>query len=265
VDSPIGSRHISIIEVQLNQPQLSPYVMLDTPSGSAPLKYSIEQIPEEPDAQVAATIARMCQYVTQDYVHPIVQAAAQTALSFQLDPTHSYHIPPPLACIHSFVRSRLVFKRDEETAQPFAPLLKQPGQGAKDDYFVECLTRPVDVLWQYAQTGQPVAGDCDDFSMLCAALLMALGIDCCFATVGADASDPNVFSHVYVVAYWRGARYPIDCSHGPHAGWEAPNKYGKFAEWPIYDRSTWGGLGVALALAGFFAWHHRKTIKELFA
>lgn len=232
-------------------------VMLETLEGSIPLKYSIEQIPEQPDAQVAATIARMCQYVCQDYTHPVVQSAAQSALS--LDPTN------PLGAVHTYVRSVMRFKRDEETAEPFTGLLKHPGAEQGDDYFVEVLTRPVDVCWQFLQTQQPVLGDCDDFASLCAALLMALGIDCCFATVGADPKDPNVYSHVYTVAYWRGARCAMDCSHGPYASWEAPNRYGKFAEWAIHDRSAWGGVGVALALAGWLAWKNRNTIKELFA
>ena len=44
------------------------------------------------------------------------------------------------------------------------------------------------------------AGDCDDFSMLTAALLEASGIPWEFVTVAADRDSPGRFSHVYVRA-----------------------------------------------------------------
>jgi hypothetical protein len=234
-------------------PTVKGQVMLDTPTGSIPLKYTVEQIPDNSDAQVAATINRMCQYVNEDCQSYPIKHDAQVALS--ADPSN------PLGCVHNFVRSRMRFTQDEKIAQPYGWLLPRDG---KDNYFVEALKRPVDVSMEYAGTGEPVEGDCDDFSMYCAALLKAIGIDCCFATVGANSENPQVFSHVYCVAYCRGKRYAMDCSHGQYASWEVENKYGKFCEWPIYDRAGWSGVGVGLMLAGWYAWKHRGEIREMF-
>ena len=255
--------------------------------NSLPIRASIEQVPDQPDAQVAATIARMNEYVCFDCQSgPVIYDAKVAVADNPSD---------PLSCIHSFVHSRMRFKNDEEIAAPYNGLLPgcagassignnapnragditdagtagATGQGQQYDpsanYFIEVLKRPVDVSLEYANTGQPVMGDCDDYSMYCAALLKALGIDCSFATIGADPTNPSVYSHVYVVAYWRGKRIPMDCSHGPYAGWETENKYGKFSEWPIYERSSLGLVGLAFVTLGWLAWSHRQTIRGLFA
>lgn len=231
-------------------------VMLETPNGSLPLKYTVEEIPEQPDAQVAATINRMCQYVCADWQSAPIQYDLQSALA--IDPNN------PLCSIHSFVRSRMRFKRDEELTEPFQWMLKKPGDGPGQDYFVECLKRPVDVSLEYAATGVPVEGDCDDFAMYCAALMRACGIDCCFAVVGANSKNPYVYSHVYTVAYWGGARVPMDCSHGPYAGWQTDRQY-RYAEFPIFDRAAWSGVGVGICLAAFALWKYRRELGEMFA
>lgn len=77
------------------------------------------------------------------------------------------------------------------------------------------------------------AGDCDDFSMLVAALLVAAGVQASFVTVAADQDDRSRFSHVYAVAWVEDGRLPLDASHGPFPGWEA--------EWqqPVYRRREW--------------------------
>lgn len=227
--------------------------MLDTPQGSMPLRYTVERIPEESDAQVAATIHRMCQYVNADCQSYPVQYDARVALAM--------YPSDPLVAVHTFVRSRMKFKRDEDITQGFTWMLPKDGQ---ENYFVECLKRPVDVSLEYAATGVPVEGDCDDFVMFSAALLRALGIDCCFATVAANSKTPSLFSHVYTVAYWGGKRVSLDCSHGPYAGWEVGNDYGKFCEWGIYDRTAWGSLGIGIALVGWWAWRNRNQIGEFF-
>ena len=61
---------------------------------------------------------------------------------------------------------------------------------------VEAMIRPVDQAW----LSNP-QGDCDDYAMYGAAHLIARGVLCSFATVGADDQDPSVYSHVYLVAY----------------------------------------------------------------
>jgi len=217
-------------------------------------KAQVVRLPDNADAQVAETIALMCRYVCADcQAQPVIEDARQ---ALALSPAY------PLSAVHSFVRSRMRFKRDEDTMADKGQLLPNDG---KDNYFVECLKRPVDVSFEFAGTGERVEGDCDDFSMYTAALLKALGIECCFATVGANDANPDVYSHVYVVAYFAGQRVPMDCSHGAQAGWEAPNQFGKFREWAIYDRDSLGAVGIVIAALGFTAWKFRKQIRGFFA
>lgn len=128
--------------------------------------------------------------------------------------------------VYNYVRGALRFKRDSELAQGIE------GWGA----IVEVLIRPADML-----TMRPPEGDCDDFSMLVAALLLAGGVSCSFACVAADPLDPERFSHVYVVAHLAGGDVAIDASHGPVFGWEAPNNLGKRQLWRVPMNT---GLGV---------------------
>jgi predicted transglutaminase-like cysteine proteinase len=65
------------------------------------------------------------------------------------------------------------------------------------------------------------AGDCDDFSVLEAALLGALGHATRFITIG---YSPTAFSHVYLAVNLRGRWIPLDpIMADKPAGWEAPN------------------------------------------
>jgi predicted transglutaminase-like cysteine proteinase len=65
------------------------------------------------------------------------------------------------------------------------------------------------------------AGDCDDFSVLEAALLGALGHPTRFITVG---YSPKAFSHVFLEANIQGRWIPLDpIMADKPAGWEAPN------------------------------------------
>ncbi len=65
------------------------------------------------------------------------------------------------------------------------------------------------------------AGDCDDFSVLEAALLGALGHPTRFITIG---YSPQAFSHVYLEANIRGRWIPLDpIMADKPAGWQAPN------------------------------------------
>ena len=227
--------------------------VLETAQGDIPLKYSVVQLPDEADAQVAATIRLMQRYVCEDCQSGPIKYDAGVAIANNPN--------DPISAIHSFVRGRMVFRRDEENCAPLGWMLPRDGQ---EHRFVEMLKRPIDVAFEYANTGRQVSGDCDDFSMLCAALLKAAGIDCCFATVGADPDNPNIFSHVYTVAYYRGQRYAMDCSHGQYAGWEAPNKFGKFQEWAVTDQHNLGLVGLAIAAGAWYAWRNRKEIRGWF-
>lgn len=238
-------------------PRTHPAVILETPTGSIPLRYTIERIPEQPDMQVAATIARMCQYVNEDYASPLIYRDAQEALA--INPSS------PFEAVHEFVRGRMKFRNDEDITEPYTWMLKRPGPGASDDYFAEMLKRPVDVSQEYRLTEEKVEGDCDDFSMYTSAILRAISgaIRCCFATVGANEREPAVFSHVYLACYCGGQRIPMDCSHGQYAGWETVNRFGKYQEWGM-ESSSWGGIALA-AIAGLLVWHNRSAIGRVFA
>lgn len=79
------------------------------------------------------------------------------------------------------------------------------------------------------------AGDCDDISMLIAALLLAIGIPTRLVTVSASDADPQQFSHVYVEAQIDGQWIPMDAAR-PEAkfGAEPPMYYRKPA-WSLTD------------------------------
>lgn len=89
-------------------------------------------------------------------------------------------------------------------------------------------------------------GDCDDFSMLCCAMLMACGVSCHFITVAADRAQPMKYSHVYCLAVTSdGREIPLDCSHGKYAGWETNSS--RRQVWPVINwnkgKSGMHGLG----------------------
>jgi transglutaminase-like putative cysteine protease len=75
-------------------------------------------------------------------------------------------------------------------------------------------------------------GDCDDFSLLCASMLCAAHIKCTYVTIAADPEMPQRFSHIYVAAYVKSCRVPMDCSHGNLLGWETGKVYRK-VEWDV--------------------------------
>ena len=76
------------------------------------------------------------------------------------------------------------------------------------------------------------AGDCDDKSMLTAALLGSIGISTRFVTIG---TQPGFFSHVFLQAKPRNDWISLDpIMKGKPAGWEAPQKMVKLRKvYPI--------------------------------
>jgi hypothetical protein len=62
-----------------------------------------------------------------------------------------------------------------------------------------------------------------------------------------------------------GKRVVLDCSHGEVIGWECPNRFGKFKEWPVYGRIDWMGLAlVGLVGFAFYRWMMGKPIVPAF-
>jgi hypothetical protein len=222
------------------------------------VNYSVQSVPEDAAGQAAAVIGIMTDYALQDAASPEIIQDLQTISSH---PQRDYTDVSPeearqLIWIDSVwwhVRTRIrKFVSDEQSAAPI-----QPQYG--DQPIVETLIRPRDMAL-YCSQGN-CQGDCDDYAMYVACLLVALGIRCSFVTVAADASDADWFSHVYVAAYTpAGTRVALDASHGSYPGWEVAN-YWKQEEWPVTARARFLPYIVAAALV-VWIWHQ---VKQLFS
>lgn len=207
---------------------------INHPDFNQPMTYTVMPLPEDSaDGQVAATIQVMRRYSKEDACSSSEQSLSQRLLE-NCNTPQDY-----LQAVFNEAKRRMYFQQDEATASPIGEA-------------VELLIRPVDVI-TLSDSGQTVPGDCDCFSMLVASLLLAGGVDCAFATVGADKSNPDVFSHVYVVA-WPGTEYRtvIDASHGPSVNWEAPN-CGRYQEWPLNGPAGSASMGIILTALMFVA------------
>lgn len=211
------------------------------------VRYSLQETSDDPDQQVADTIGLMRTYANQDAANPILQE--DVARAWQSDDA----IGDTFAYLRRDGARGMRFVRDESTGQPF-----EQGPGGWRP-IVEALIRPAD----QALLANP-QGDCDDFAQYGAGHLLSRGVPCSYATVGVDSGAPQTFTHVYLVAYpkdgpYAGQRVPMDLSHGPHPGWEVPNPFGKFREWPLS-----GGLGIVgwgfLAVGGYLIYRALKGV-----
>ena len=181
-------------------------------SWSEPVLARELELPSDGDAQTAATISLMREFSRADASTPPVHLLASS-------------LPPAgraaVDAVFWTVRRRIGFRRDSDLVQ---------GVEGWSPETIEVLIRPVDMLSMH-----PAEGDCDDFSMLVAALLVARGVPCSFATVAADPLEPARYSHVYVVAHLPGGDVAVDASHGSRPGWECPNEFGKRRLWRVDD------------------------------
>lgn len=206
-------------------------------------RYSVTELGNNPDEQVARTMRRMGELCAEDAANPIFQAFAARTFA-GVNPSDKQAI---VDRAFSTVKGAISFQRDEVSGAGL-------GEATPDD-LVEFIVRPVDMCG-YVDQGIAI-GDCDDFSMLLSALLATQGIPSKFCTVAADDRAPDQFSHVYVVCYLDGERIALDSSHGSYPGWEVPNKHGKRQEWV-----TDGGCPlVALAVIGAAAWFGWKALR----
>jgi hypothetical protein len=204
-------------------------------------RYRVTELGDSPDEQVSRTMRRMGELATEDAANPIFQAfAARTYAG--IDPSDKQAI---IDRTFDSVSRAIHFQRDEVSGAGL-------GSAAPAD-LVEFIVRPIDMAG-YIEQGIAI-GDCDDFSMLCAALLATQGIPSKFCTVAADDRAPDQFSHVYCVAYLDGERIPLDASHGEYPGWEVDQRQ------PVGRKQEWGTDGgcsfVTLAIVGaaaYFGW-----------
>jgi hypothetical protein len=202
------------------------------------IKYSLSELSDDPDTQVSQTIGFMRRYACEDAKSPIIQQDALQAWQSS-DP-----VADTWKYLSRYEGSRgMQFVNDEVTGQPFED---DPAPAFRWRPVVETLMRPCD------QAVCPIPqGDCDDFSMYGAAHLIARGVPCSFATIAANQAEPDLYSHVYLVAYPQTGRVVLDLSHGEYLGWEAPALAGKFREWPVIE-SGFGLLGWAALLGGSY-------------
>ena len=205
-------------------------------------RYSVTELGDNPDEQVARTMRRMGELATADATDPIFQAFAARTFA-GVDPTDKLAIAERA---FDTVRGAITFQRDEVSGAGVAGI--DPGD------VIEFIVRPVDMA-RYIDQGIAI-GDCDDFSMLLACLLATQGIPSKFCTVAADDRAPDQFSHVYVVCYIDGQRIPLDSSHAHIVGGfgrEVPNKHGKRQEWSADGGCSLISLGM-IAAAAYIGW-----------
>jgi len=162
----------------------------------------------------AQTIALMRIYAVEDSTSDVVGWAVQQALGRCRRGQVGQRI-------HAWLRANIRF-RDDSAAAVEARL--HPDS--------EVLIRPVDLLAM-----ESPGGDCDDFSMLAAAMLLRAGETCSYVTIAADPRNTDLYSHVYVEVNGMA----LDASHGPWFGWAAP-AVGKTRRWPVTLRSRLAGL-----------------------
>ena len=200
-----------------------------------PIRYRFDQIPDDPDGQVRAAIARMGQLIRADACAPMIEERALMALTAGDG--------DPVLGIWRTIKPLLRFRQDSEIARG----LKIDDARLGD--VVEVFIRPLDQELLIRTQGQGFE-DCDGFVLYGAALLTALGIKVKLVTVAADPEDASRYSHVYLAAYLDGRRVPLDFSHGQYPGWECQH-LGRKREWSLDQASDldWLIVGLLLVIA----------------
>lgn len=214
------------------------------PAFNAEVRASDSYLPDDPDGQVAGTIALMKRYVLEDSAHPAVVRDMREALG--TDNPVELSERERAERIWAYVKGRVSFAQDSGIAN-MAGLDNVPNAPV-----VEVLIRPRDLAVMCENGGCQRIGDCDDFSMYTAALLAAAGVKSSFVTVASDRAEPDRFSHVYVAAYPDGERLPLDASHGVYPGWETGDVT-RMQEWPVSGASDVVGLLLGAAVVYWMA------------
>lgn len=197
--------------------------------------------PADSVASTARTVAWMGQLSRDAARDPMIQGVA--AEIRRRAPGGS--VRDLCAGVWEFVKRRVRFVQDDAAIRR---LFNESGQ-------LELLIHPV-VLLSMAVP----AGDCDDFTMLGCALLLALGLDPTIVCLCCDSAAPGRFSHVFLEVSDGGRRWPVDASHGRYFGWEVP-------EVDVYRRQGWNCNGRKLydvsnmrGLGGVGASHGSKGV-----
>jgi hypothetical protein len=116
-----------------------------------------------------------------------------------------------------WIKNHISFRQDED--------ILSMEMGYRDP--LQELLIPADTL-----LSMPVPqGDCDDFSMLAATLMLASKIPVWYVAVAVDPVEPERFSHVYNKVLVDGEYLPFDSSHGMTLGWETKQQVFRRMEW----------------------------------
>ena len=148
--------------------------------------WSVGLVPDG-EAGVDATVARMQQLVRDAVQDPRLVLFAQDLTV----PAGARLTTRVVEEVVKFVRTHWQFRGD--------PV----GRRA-----VEFVKQPDRLLSEFASRGAMV-GDCDDASVLVAALLTAVGISTRFVVVQRDRSSPT-YDHIFIEAWSQGRWLPID-------------------------------------------------------
>jgi hypothetical protein len=179
---------------------------------------SREQAPADSESSTRQTVERMAQHVRAAAGDPAVVWAAHEALRTAGGPGASQQAR--CKAVFFWIKAHVRFRTDDALISQLF--------GEQDQ--LELLISPPVLL----RAASP-AGDCDDFTMLCCAMLNELGVPNRICTVKADQPDPDRWSHVYCCA----GGMALDTSHGDFPGWEVPH---------FYEKRYWdSGTGQAIA------------------
>jgi len=185
----------------------------------APIAILRDHMPQgihTPTSEVTArTVKRMCEHIADGLKDPLVHQLAQRLNATAPDAT--------LARIWLWTKNRVKFVSDESLTRR---LLNE------GDNF-ELLIAPSVLL----RSSKP-QGDCDDFTMLVAALARSLGFPVRIVTLVCDRRRPGEYSHVYCAAELpNGVWCPMDASHGRYPGWQVPSyDVARRTEWNLDGR-----------------------------
>jgi hypothetical protein len=180
-------------------------------------RVQLERFPaaETSDGATEQTIGLMCRYIRESSDDDQVQAAANWARE-----SFGGNSPDPAMkawAVFWFLKHYMRFVVDE------APMfrLNEPNQQ-------DLLYSPAVLI----RTQDP-SGDCDDFTMMGAALLKCLGVPFVIVTIAAGPDDPQRWSHVFLMAMLPSGPLPIDASHGSGPGWMVPASH--TYRWQCWD------------------------------
>lgn len=174
--------------------------------------------PLNSDISTHQTVELMSRLAKASSTSAIVHAALLSATDTLSIPATSRALARAIFC---WIKGHVVFQEDEA--------LIWQGLGIAD--VDKELLIPPDVLLRMPTP----MGDCDDFSLLGASMLLAAGLPCSFITVAADPEEPDKFSHIYLKVYLLDENMQglmFDSSHGSYLGWEFQGWFRK-EEWRV--------------------------------